>query len=249
MRGFTRHTDGLLARWSEGTLSPRQSARLMRHVRACARCAHRYERRVLAHRMLERGEPHTPTETEEAVLGEAGLAAALAAAEPEPERWRWPSLALVGGTLVALGLATLVLVRPGEVGEWQPRGVGRPTGAVVRVFCAERQRPLRELKEERACPPGAQLAFAVGMEAPLSHVAVAVRGAGQEVTEGPFAVRARPGAEQPLEVTIPLWMPAGETEVVAAFADSPRGALEALRGAVTPGAVVLRQQVRVEEAP
>ncbi|WP_257461420.1 hypothetical protein [Archangium lipolyticum] len=249
MRWFDEHVDGLLARWSEGTLSPRQSARLLRHAHACARCGGRYERLVQAHRMLERGGLHTPTEMEEAVLADAGLAAALSAAAPEAERWRWPPLAMVGGVVAALGLAALVLVPPGDAGEWQSRGVGRPTGAALRVFCAVRRQPLRELKREQACPPDAMLAFAVGASAPLSHVAVEVRGAGLQVSEGPFAVAGAPGAEQPLEATIPLLMFPGAAEVVAAFADSPRSALGALRGDGTPGAVVLRMPVRVEDSP
>ncbi|HEX8822506.1 MAG TPA: hypothetical protein VF794_21445 [Archangium sp.] len=252
MRWFDGHVDGLLSRWGEGTLSPRQSARLLRHAHACGRCGARYERVVRARRMLERGDLHTPTETEEAVLADAGLEAALAAAAvPGAERARWPSLALAGGMLAALCLAALVLVRPGDVGEeWQSRGVERPSGAVLRVFCAVRQQPLRELKRaEEACPPGAMLAFAVGAEAPLLQVAVAVRGEGFQATEGPFVISGRPGAEQPLETTVLLRMPSGQAEVIAAFADSPGAALGALRGDVTPGAVVLRVPVRVEEAP
>ena len=252
MRWFDGHVDGLLSRWGEGTLSPRQSARLLRHAHACGRCGARYERVVRARRMLERGDLHTPTETEEAVLADAGLEAALAAAAvPGAERARWPSLALAGGMLAALCLAALVLVRPGDVGEeWQSRGVERPSGAVLRVFCAVRQQPLRELKEAQAsCPPGAMLAFAVGARAPLSHVAVSVRGNGLQNTEGPFAIGGRPGEEQPLETTVPLLVPPGQVEVVAAFGDSPRAALGALRGEVPPGAVVLHLPVRIEVAP
>jgi hypothetical protein len=249
MRWFDEHVEGLLARWSEGTLSPRQSARLLRHAHACARCGGRYERLVQAHRMLERGDLHVPTELEVAVLADTGLAAALSAASPEAERWRWPSLAMVGGLVAALGLAALVLVHPGDVGQWQSRGVGLPPGAVLRVFCAVRQQPLRELQREQACPPDSVLAFAVGASAPLSHVAVEVRGAGLQVTEGPYSVAGRPGAEQPLEATIALLMSPGTAEVTAAFADSPRSALGALRGEVIPGAVVLRMPVRVEDAP
>jgi hypothetical protein len=201
--------------------------------------------------MLERGDLHAPTRTEEAMLATVGLEAALSAAAPEAERWRWPSLAVAGGMLAALCFAALVLVRPGDVGEWQSRGVvGRPSGAVLRVFCAVRQKPLRELKQaEEACPPGAMLAFAVGAEAPLLQVAVAVRGEGLQTIEGPFVISGRPGAEQPLETTVLLRMPSGQAEVVAAFADSPTAALGALRGDVTPGVVVLRVPVRVEESP
>jgi hypothetical protein len=184
------------------------------------------------------------------MLADVGLEAALSAAAPEVERWRWPSLAVAGGMLAALCFAALVLVRPADIGEWQSRGLGRPSNAVLRVFCAVRQQPLRELKRaEEACPPGAMLAFAVGAEAPLLQVAVAVRGEGFQATEGPFVISGRPGAEQPLETTVLLRMPSGQAEVIAAFADSPGAALGALRGDVTPGAVVLRVPVRVEEAP
>jgi len=252
MRWFDGHVDGLLSRWAEGTLSPRQSARLLRHAHACERCGARYERLVRASRMLERGDLHTPTAIEEGVLADAGLEAALAAAAPEVERFRWPSLALTTGMLAALCLAALVLVRPGDLGgEWQSRGVERPSGAVLRVFCAVRQQPLRELEPSQGtCPPGAMLAFAVGARAPLSHVAVAVRGGGlQGSTEGPFAILGRPGAEQPLETTVPLPQTPGQVEVVAAFGDSPRAALGALREEDTPGTVVLHLPVLIKVAP
>lgn len=251
MSWFDPHVDGLLARWAEGTLSPRQSARLLRHVHACERCGTSYERLVRASRLLEGGDPYTPTGTELAVLADTGLAAALSAAEPGGSRSHWPSLTLAGGTLAAVSLAVLmVLVRPTEVETWQARGgAGSPSRAVLRVFCAVRQQPLRELEPSQVCPPGAQLAFAVGADSPLSHVVVAVRARGAQSTEGPFPVTGRPGAEQPLETTLPLQVPAGEAEVVAAFADSPREALAALRGETHRGAVVLRLPVRVQETP
>ncbi len=253
MSWFDPHVDGLLARWAEGTLSPRQSARLLRHVHACERCGTSYERLVRASRLLEHGDAHAPTGTELAVLADSGLAAALAAAEPEGSRFQWPSLSLAGGMLAAVSLAVLmVLVRPAEVETWQARGgAGLPSRAVLRVFCAVRQQPLRELvAPSQPCPPGAQLAFVVGADAPLSHVAVDVRARGaRATTEGPFPVTGRPGAEQPLETTLPLQVPPGEAEVVAAFADSPREALAALRGETHRGAVVLRLPVRVEETP
>lgn len=251
MSWFDPHVDGLLARWAKGTLSPRQSTRLLRHVHVCERCGASYERLVRASRLLEHHDPYAPTGTELAVLADTGLAAALAAAEPEGARSRWPSLSLAGGMLAAASLAVLVmLVRPAEVETWQARGgAGHPSRAELRVFCAVRQQPLRELEPTQACPRGAQLAFAVGADAPLSHVVVAVRARGVQPTEGPFPVTGRPGAEQPLETTLSLQVPPGEAEVVAAFADSPREALAALRGETHQGAVVLRLPVRVEETP
>ncbi|OJH35200.1 hypothetical protein [Cystobacter ferrugineus] len=250
MSWFDTHVDGLLARWAEGTLSPRQSTRLLRHAHTCERCARHYERLVRASRLLERGEPHTPTDTELTVLADAGLAAALAAAEPERARSRWPSLAMAGGMLAAVSLAVLVLIRPEENDAWRARGTGQPTRAVLRVFCAVRQRPLRELEPSQACPPGAQLAFAVGADSPLSHVAVAVRGPrGAQRIEGPFPITGRPGAEQPLETTLSVQQPPGEAEVIAAFAPSPREALAALREEEHREAVVLRLPVRIEDTP
>jgi hypothetical protein len=252
MSWFDPHVDGLLARWAEGTLSPRQSARLLRHAHACERCGASYERLVRASRLLEHGDPHTPTGTELAVLADTGLAAALAAAEPEASRTRWPSLSLAGGMLAAVSLVVLMVLvqQPREVDSWQARGgSGRPSRAALRVFCAVRQQPLRELEPSQACPPGAQLAFAVGADAPLSHVAVGLRTRSLQAIEGPFSVTGRPGAELPLETTLPLQVPAGEAEVIAAFADSPREALAALRGETQRGAVVLRLPVRVEETP
>lgn len=249
MSWFDGHVDALLVRYSEGTLSPRQATRMLKHAHACTRCGPRYERLALAHRMLERNHLDSPSSTEESALADAGLAAALAAAAPEAERWTWRSLSLAGAGLAAVCLAALVLVRPGDGGEWQARGVGRATGAALRVFCAVRQQPLRELKEAPTCPPEASLVFAAGAEPPLSHVAIVVRADGLSATEGPFVLTGRPGAEQPLETTVSLRALPGEAEVVAAFADSPQAALEALRGRAHPGAVVLRQPVRVEEAP
>lgn len=250
MSWFDTHVDGLLARWAEGTLSPRQSTRLLRHARACERCAGQYERLVRASRLLEHGEPYAPTDTELTALADAGLAAALEAARPESARSRGPFLAMAGGMLAAMSLALLVLVHPGEEDTWRARGAGPPTRAVLRVFCAVRQRPLRELEPSQACPPGAQLAFAVGADSPLSHVAVAVRGPrGVQSLEGPFPVTGRPGAEQPLETTLPLQRSPGEAEIVAAFAHSPREALAALREEAHRGAVVLRLPVRIEDSP
>jgi hypothetical protein len=245
MKWLNGHVDTLLERWATGELSPRQASRLLRHARTCTRCGQRYERMALAWRVLEGGNLHAPSEQEAAAISAAGLEAALSAAAPEASRLRWPVLALLGGMLAALSLP--LMLAPTGSGEWTSRGSGTPAEATLRVFCAVKQRPLRALQPGWSCPPGALLAFAAGAQPPLSQVVVRVHGSGLDRTEGPFAVGGKPGAEGPLEVTLPLDMPPGPAEIVAVFADGPEAARKALRGEEVPGSVVLRQQVRVEE--
>ncbi|MFP2913064.1 hypothetical protein ACLESD_50270, partial [Pyxidicoccus sp. 3LFB2] len=93
MRWYERHIDASLPRWSQGALSSRESARLLRHAHACTRCGLRYERWAQAHRGFEGGDTGQPSSMERKALSEGGLAAALAAAAPEEAASRWPSLA------------------------------------------------------------------------------------------------------------------------------------------------------------
>ncbi|WNZ61469.1 hypothetical protein QEG98_37295 [Myxococcus sp. MxC21-1] len=69
------------------------------------------------------------------------------------------------------------------------------------------------------------------------------------MTAGPFALSGGLGKEAPLELTVPMPETAGTVEVVAVFAGSPTESLSTLRGEQTEGTVVLKQSVRVEEAP
>lgn len=253
MRWYERHIDASLTRWSLGELSPRQSARLLRHARRCGRCAPRYERWALAHRGLMGGDLDAPSPMEQHALTESGLAAALAAAAPAEEApARWPSLAVLGGALAAVFLAVVVIPQVRESqGEFQSRGEGTPPlGAALRVFCATPGQPLRELHAGDGCRAGATLAFAAGGVEPYTHVAVQVRGAKKdEVLAGPFPLTGTPGKEAPLELTVPMPESGGVVEVTAVFSDRAGAAVGVLRGEEHGGTVVLRQAVRVEEGP
>ncbi|MCP3100683.1 hypothetical protein LZ198_17575 [Myxococcus sp. K15C18031901] len=249
MRWYERHIDGSLTRWSLGTLTPDQSARLLRHAHVCHRCGPLYERWVRAHRALE-GSLDAPSSMERLALTEAGLSAALAAAVPARAPSALTSLAALGGVLAAVLLAVVLVPRLSS-DEFRSRGVGTPPpGVALRVFCAAPGLPLRELHAGEACPAGAMMAFAAGGNAPYTHVVVRVRDADRpEVLAGPFALAGPPGKEAPLELTVPLPEHAGEAKVTAAFASSPSAALAAVRGDEEGEAVVLEQSVRVEEGP
>jgi hypothetical protein len=252
MRWYERHIDASLTRWSLGALSPSESARLLRHAHDCTRCGPRYERWTRAHRALEGGNLDMPSSMERQALTDAGLAAALAAAAPaEQASARWPSLAVLAGAVAAVFLAVVLTPPATDTGEFTSRGEGTPPpGVALRIFCAAAGQPMRELHSGDACRAGAMLAFAAGGNAPYSHVAVQVRGAKKaEVTAGPFVLSGPAGREAPLELTVPMPPQAGVVEVTAAFADRPTAALAALSGEQHEGAVVLKQEVRVEEGP
>ncbi len=250
MRWYERHIDASLTRWSHGELSPRESARLLRHAHACTRCGARYERWARAHRALG-GNLDQPSSMERHALTEGGLAAALAAAAPEEAQARWPSMAMLGGALAAVFLAVVLAQPATDTSEFTKRGEGTPPpGVALRIFCAAAGQPLRELHAGDSCRAGAMLAFAAGGTAPYSHVVVQVRGAKKaEVMAGPFALAGTPGKEGPLELTVPMPQQAGVVQVTAAFADRPAAALATLRGEQHAGSVVLKQEVKVEEGP
>jgi hypothetical protein len=250
MRWYERHIDASLTRWSLGALSSHESARLLRHAHGCARCGPRYERWAQAHRALE-GDVDQPSSVELQALGDAGLAAALAAAEPQEAPSRWPSLAVLGGALAAVFLAVVLTPHATHLNEFTSRGEGTPPpGVALRIFCATAGQPIRELHAGDSCRAGAMLAFAAGGNAPYTHVAVQVRGAKKaEVVAGPFSLSGTPGKEAPLELTVAMPQWAGAVDVTAAFADRPAAALAALRGEEHEGSVVLKQEVKVEEGP
>ncbi|MFB1480202.1 hypothetical protein [Corallococcus sp. RDP092CA] len=263
MKWYERHVDASLTRWSLGELSPSESSRLLRHAHACARCGARYDKWARAHRVLESGQTDLPTDLELETLTAAGMEAALdAAAPPDAAPARWPTLAVLGATLAALFLA--VVVTPTSVEptapadpEWSPRGAVQdpppPTAPlaqpVLRVFCAAPGQPLRELRTGTACTPGATLAFAAGARPPYTHVAVRVRVGDREELDGPFPLSGKAGEERPLELTVALPPGAGMAEVTATFSEHPDATLAALRDGATAGVVVLRQEVRVKDAP
>ncbi|WP_223638801.1 hypothetical protein [Corallococcus sp. EGB] len=260
MKWYERHVDAGLTRWSLGELSAPESSRLLRHAHACARCGARYDKWARAHRVLESGQTDTPTATELETLTAAGLDAALnAAAPPDAAPARWPTLAVLGATLAALFL--VVRVTPTSVGptapsepEWSPRGAVHDPAPplaqpVLRVFCAAPGQSLFELRPGTACPPGATLAFAAGARPPYTHVAVRVRAGGHEEINGPFPLSGKAGEEHPLELTVALPAGADMAEVTATFSEHPDPTLAALRGEAAGGVVVLRQEVRVKDAP
>jgi len=246
MRWFDRHIDRSLEAWAQGELSTARASRLLRHAHTCARCGLRYERWVRAQRALESGDPDLPSFPERAGLGSAGLEAALAAAAaPGPWRANWPLRWMFAG-MVAVTCLLLVLI-PSREPEWQVRGEDKAApAAVLRIFCAAPGKTLRELSTGQTCPPGSRLAFAVGAEAPLSRVAVQLRGAGREALEGSIPITGRPGEEVPLEQTILLPETPGTVEVIATFSALPT----AMPATQEPTEVVVRRQfVRVQEAP
>jgi hypothetical protein len=222
--------------------------RLLKHAHRCRRCGKLYERWALANRVLEHGSFDQPAEMELAVLEAAGLEAALSAAEKSTLRPAWISWATVAGFVATAAAAAFLLVRPPQ-GEWTARGNASAPHAVFRVFCSQKGEAIRELRSDQACPRGASLAFAVGAEPPLSYAALTFHSSKRTIFEGPFAIPGKPGAEAPLGTTIPLDFPAGEAEVIAAFAREPAAAEAAAKeGAQKKGVVVFRQKLRVGEA-
>lgn len=223
------------------TLEGAALRRALVHARGCDTCRGPVERVLLATRTLERGTPWEPTEAEVEALGEAGLDRALGAARP---RRRWAPLAGLGVALAAGAALLVVVVRPQP--EFTARGGGEGR-AVLRMFCAAPGGTLRELPPGSSCVAGGKLAFAAAATPGLSSVALRLSGPGGTEVLGPFAVTGQPGAEAPLDVT-PELARAGQVDVLAAFAATPRAALDAARGDPGPGAVVLHQQVQIEGA-
>ncbi|WP_224368775.1 hypothetical protein [Hyalangium versicolor] len=246
MRWFDRHIDRALETWALGGLSSAQASRLLRHAHACEPCGARYERWALAHRALETGGLDRFSSAEHAGLEAAGLEAALAAASEMSPRSRWQRGMVLGAAVVAVCLG-VVLIPPHE-SEWRVRGAGTVApDAVLRLFCAAPEHSLRELAPGQACPPGARLAFAVGAEPPLSHVAIRILG--REKKEEAFPITGRPGKEAALEWTVPLPDTPGTVEVEATFTSTPEVGLHAPQAPRSDEAIVRRQLVRIEELP
>ncbi|NOK14209.1 hypothetical protein [Corallococcus exercitus] len=267
------HVDRHLARLaSSGTLPPRQWRRTLRHARACARCGPRYERVMHLRRVWAQDTVAEPTPAELESVAARGLEAALASAAggrttapggrqawlARGREWltggpwwgagrAWALAAVAAGALLLLAVPREQVAPVGLEAEWGVRGDG-DSAAVLRLFCVPEDSALREVKGEGACPPGAALAFAAGVRAPLTHAVVVVRGAGGTRLEGPFEVRGPPGAEAALDVT-PRLPTSGDVEVTAVFAPSAQAALAAARGEPAEGAVRVQHRVRVEATP
>ena len=220
------------------TLEGARLGRALRHARSCDTCRAPVERVMLATRVLERGTPWEPTSAEVDAAGQSGLEAALGAARP---RRRW---AVLGGVGVAVAAAASILLVVNRPPEFTARGTGEGR-AVLRMFCAVGESPLRELPSGAGCPAGGRLAFAAGATPGLSSVTLRLTGPSGERVLGPFSLSGQPGAELPLETT-PELPSAGSVEVTAAFAATPEAAQAALRGERIPGAVLLHQRVQVE---
>lgn len=238
-----RHPDAHFSELLAGTLPERTSQRLLRHVQRCRRCKLRYERLVLAERMLAGDNLRLPAPAELSLLRTSHLHAALAAAQSRPHAPRRGALLGLASALAAGVALAVLLVRPRE-DTWMARGSGQ-TEAVLRVFCSRPSRDIVELRDQGTCPRDGHLAFAVGALADPTQVVVRIRGDGLDVTHGPTSVTARPGHESPLELTVPLAsVRSGEVEVVASFAQHPEQAASGASGAAAD-AVVLRQRVVV----
>ncbi|WP_342378031.1 hypothetical protein NVS55_01730 [Myxococcus stipitatus] len=181
------------------------------------------------------------------------LSRRLASTEPSSrERGTWARpfldtlrLSPVGGAWVAALMAAggiLWLSLPSETPEWGVRGQGQ--AAAVRLFCAPEQAELREVRDDGLCPAGASLAFAAGALAPYTHVAVTLRTSEGVSVEGPFVVRAPPGAEAVLDLT-PRMPATGEVELTTTFANSAASALAAAKGEAVSDTVRFNHRVRV----
>ncbi|MCK8501350.1 hypothetical protein [Myxococcus fulvus] len=265
---FTPHVDRQLVHLAnDGTLPPRQWSRVLNHARGCERCGARYAQVMNLRRVFSRDTVTEPTPGELERLSTHGLQAVLGALERREvsasvdvtkgpwarvlewvrRAWDLPTLGRVGTAwALALMVSAGVLwtgVRE-DTGEWAARGEG-PGTAVLRLFCVPSDAELREVRGQGTCPSGASLAFAAGVRAPYTHVAVVVRTQQGSRVEGPFEVKAAPGAEAALDIT-PRLPASGEVELTAIFASSASVALSAARGETVQGEVVqVRHRVRV----
>ncbi|TQF17221.1 hypothetical protein FJV41_04635 [Myxococcus llanfairpwllgwyngyllgogerychwyrndrobwllllantysiliogogogochensis] len=166
------------------------------------------------------------------------------------QAWNSPSLGHVGGAWVvslmaAAGLLWLSL--PSDTTEWGARGEGQGA-TVMRLFCVPAEAELREVRGQGDCPAGAALAFAAGARAPYTHVVVTVRTDKGLKVEGPFEVKASPGAEAALDLT-PRLPDTGEVELTAVFASSASDALAAARGEPVRDVVRVQHRVRIAGKP
>jgi len=212
---FNPHHPERLAALAAGTLSLRKRGRALAHLRGCTDCAQRYERLVLAERMLAGGRAHEPSPTELSSLRSANRAAVLAAARGEPAQrslplWRWAPVLALGASAV---VAVTVLRPSAPSSEFAARGEpARVPAATLRVFCARPEGALAELGAGGRCPAGATLAFSARFEAPPSAVVLEVLG-GPTPQRVELPVTARPGEEGPLAHTV-LLEGSGPREVV-----------------------------------
>ncbi|AKF79222.1 hypothetical protein MFUL124B02_01990 [Myxococcus fulvus 124B02] len=266
---FTHHVDRQLVHLAnDGTLPPRQWRRVLSHARGCERCGARYEQVMNLRRVFARDTVTEPTPGELERLSTHGLQAVLGALEERRESsvsvgaakgpwarvaewvrgaWDMPSLGHVGTAWVLALMVSAGVLWTGvieDAGEWASRGEG-PGTAVLRLFCVPSDAELREVRRQGTCPSGASLAFAAGVRAPYTHVAVVVRTEQGSRVEGPFEVKAAPGSETALDIT-PRLPESGEVELTAVFASSASVALSAARGETVQGEVVqVRHRVRV----
>jgi hypothetical protein len=212
---------------------------VVRHARNCHRCAAQYERAVRVLRQLEHQSPFVPAQVE---LDAITALNAPGAARPGARQSTWALGVL--GALAAVALAVVLLRPTPGTDEFTARGGSGESLVALRVFCGGNGAALSELREGAACTAGQSLAFAVGAAPTHAKVALTVTGSAAAAGSVASQVGARPGAEEPVALTVKLER-AGEVEVVAAFAGDAASADLAARGERVSGALVLRRTVKV----
>lgn len=235
---FDLHIDRELAALGGGALSPRRFRAVVQHARNCHRCATQYERAVRVLRQLEHQSPFVPAQVE---LDAITALNAPRGRAPGAANSAW-ALGLLGA--VAATALAVVLLRPTAGDEFTARGGAGQSLVALRVFCGGNGAALSELREGAACTAGQSLAFALGAQPTHARVAVAVSGSAAAPGSVSAQLAARPGAEEPVALTVKLER-AGEVEVVAAFAADAASADLAARGERVSGALVLRRTVKV----
>lgn len=217
---FSRHVDRLLGDFGAGDLSPAKTRRLLEHAKACERCGALVNQVLAAQRVLQ-GSLFEPSEQEQAAWS-ASAAAVVAASAAKPEKSSSKAWFLAFAA-AATCLALFVLwprPQPFDPDEFGVRGDGKGAQASVRVYCVPPSGDLVELDEGKACKVGHSLGFAAGANLPLRHLRLKVGQDGASLASGDFAVAARPGAEDAVELSVKLER-AGRVQVDAAFAEKP----------------------------
>lgn len=218
---FDRHIDRLLGDFGAGDLSAAKTRRLMEHAKGCERCSALVNQVLAAQRVLQ-GSLFKPSEQEQAAWS-ASAAAVVAASAGKPERHsgRVWYLAFAAGAAACLALFVL-WPRPQsfDPDEFAVRGDGKGAQASLRVYCVPPEGDLVELGEGKACKVGHSLGFAAGVNLPLRHLRLTVGQEGASLASGDFAVAAKPGAEDAVELSVKLEK-AGKVQVEAAFGEKP----------------------------
>jgi len=181
--GFSDQIDQLVL---EETVAPKQMAKLKEHLGGCSSCQQRYNKVVLAVRLLNGGPDALaqPSKVELSRVREQVLSRARLAPEPPV---RHSLLKWIGG-LAAVG-AALAIIIPMALEEenrapvetepaFQARGGAAKAGKAVglRLFCLERNAGASIVEidgdKKKDCPLGATLKFAYTNRSKFSQLAV-----------------------------------------------------------------------------